>query len=131
MLKSKAWIVGLLVALATGVPAPSAQASELVKLGKLLITGKRTPTPEVKPAAEKPASPRQEASNGVTERPASHSSSRLSVEALADIHQADDWPERAVESRQTSQPAADNVPRNGPSTAPQPGAGAANIDVAF
>lgn len=131
MLKSKAWVVGVLVAVATGFPAPPAQASELVKLGKLLVTGKRTPTAEAKTAADRPTPSRQESSHAAAERQSLPSTSRLHGDAMAEPQQADDWPERAVESRQVSQPAADNVPRNGPATPPQPGAGAASMDVGF
>jgi hypothetical protein len=50
MMKSKSLLIALAVALAASLPAPSAQASELAKLGRLIVTGKRAPAPEPKPA---------------------------------------------------------------------------------
>lgn len=56
MLKSKAWVVAV-VAVAALLPAPPVQASELVKLAKLLVTGKRAPaaTEAAKPVAPQAA----------------------------------------------------------------------------
>ena len=54
-IKTKGLIVGMVVLLAVGLPAPPAQASELVKLGKLLVTGKRAPSTDAKPAADTPS----------------------------------------------------------------------------
>jgi hypothetical protein len=48
MMKSKSLLIALSVALAVALPAPSAQASELAKLGRLIVTGKRAPAPEPK-----------------------------------------------------------------------------------
>jgi hypothetical protein len=100
MLKSKAWMMGVAVVLAaTLLPAPSAQASELIKLGKLLVTGKRAPSTgaDAKPAV--PASrdsaaeryvPRADAS---AERGATAAPPRVSPEAVTETP-AVDWGER-------------------------------------
>lgn len=56
------------------LPAPAAQASELVKLAKLIVTGKRSPTvpTETKPqpaaAPAVPAAPKLEPASGTAER---------------------------------------------------------------
>ncbi len=57
MTKSKSTLIALAVALAAALPAPSAQGSELAKLGRLIVTGKRAPAAEPKPA---PAAPQRE-----------------------------------------------------------------------
>lgn len=50
MPKSRNALVLAVAALAFALPAPSSQASELVKLGRLIVTGKRNPVVEPKPA---------------------------------------------------------------------------------
>jgi hypothetical protein len=58
MLKSKAWVIAV-VAAAALLPAPPVHASELVKLAKLLVTGKRAPaaTEAAKPSPPPAARP--------------------------------------------------------------------------
>lgn len=57
MPKSRNVLVLAFVALAFALPTPSSEASELVKLGRLIVTGKRNPAVEPKPA---PAAPQRE-----------------------------------------------------------------------
>jgi hypothetical protein len=114
MFKTKGLIVGLVVLLAVSLPAPSAQASELVKLGKLLVTGKRAPSTDAKPVADKPAAPRTEPSAPSAERQAAQqqAATRLTTEAAEASPTGYDWAERqGVES--SRMPATDSTPRAG------------------
>lgn len=113
MFKTKGLIVGLVVLLAVSLPAPSAQASELVKLGKLLVTGKRAPSTEAKPAADKPAAPRAEPAAPSAERQtAQQGAARPAAEAAEAPPQGYDWAERqGVDS--SRMPATDSAPRAG------------------
>lgn len=54
MSKSKGWVIATVFAAAL-LPAPSVEASELVKLAKLLVTGKRAPA--ATGGSEQPAKP--------------------------------------------------------------------------
>ncbi|MBB5204245.1 hypothetical protein HNQ51_001559 [Inhella inkyongensis] len=58
-------------ALALALTAPKAESSELVKLAKLIVTGKRTPTQlePVKPAAAVQPAPTKADAPAVAERP--------------------------------------------------------------
>jgi|GEM_PF-5562833 len=97
MFKTKGWIVGLVVVAAVGLPAPSAQASELVKLGKLLVTGKRAPSVEAK-AAPAPVAPRSVESQQTEQRaPAGGTSARPAAEALVEVPVIE-WSERQPEA---------------------------------
>lgn len=60
MLKSKGWIVAGVLAAAL-LPAPPVHASELVKLAKLLVTGKRAPAETA--AVAKPVPPARESAD--------------------------------------------------------------------
>ncbi len=135
MLKSKVWFVGVLVVIASGLPPAPAQASELVKLGKLLVTGKRTPSAEARPVAEKPA-PRAELAAPATpaaERQGAGQTAAAGRVADApssgDAHTGYEWVERQAENRQPA-PASEGAPR-GAAPAPQPGGAAADMEAAF
>ncbi len=133
MLKIKALILGLTVVVASLLPAPSAQASELVKLGKLLVTGKRAPSAvaDTKPAAaaghrdgaSERFVPRTEA---IGERGGAAVAPRVSPEAVSDAPSVD-WGERQpVESNPRVAPgggaAGDRIGRS-----PPPGNGLAPL----
>jgi hypothetical protein len=68
MLKTNGWMLMVVMAGAVLLPAAPAQASELVKLGKLIVTGKRGPA-AANVAVEPRASAPREVSN--TQAPAS------------------------------------------------------------
>lgn len=113
-IKTKGLIVGLVVLLAVGLPAPSAQASELVKLGKLLVTGKRAPSTEAKPAADKPAAARAEPAAASAERQgAQQGASRLATEAAEAAPQGYDWPADRQGVDNNRLPATESSPRSG------------------
>lgn len=114
MFKTKGLIVGLMVLMAVSLPAPSAQASELVKLGKLLVTGKRAASADAKPAADKVVAPRAEPAAPSAERQAAQqpNAGRQAAEATESPPQVYEWADRhGVES--SRMPATDSTPRTG------------------
>lgn len=68
MLKTKHCWLPMLVALGTALPVPSATASELVKLGKLIVTGKRAPDPRPTPPSARDGAPAERVS-GIRSEP--------------------------------------------------------------
>lgn len=142
MFKSKGFIGVVGAVLALSLPAPAVQASELIKLGKLLVTGKRAPSTEAKPAADKPAARLESSAQPSGERPAaSHQAAgRAAAEPADSTPAAYDWMERERErdrerERQAVEPRApvtDTAPRaggaagGGRSPAPQQGMDAAH-----
>lgn len=100
MMKSKSTLIALAVALAAALPAPSAQGSELAKLGRLIVTGKRAPAAEPKAA---PAAPQRESSPSA-ERVRLESASITATQRALDA--AADASDEAV----TTEPAVGNRP---------------------
>ena len=121
MFKTKGWIVGLMVLAAAGLPAPSAQASELVKLGKLLVTGKRAPSVEAK-VAPAPAALRSSAEAQAAEPRGTAATGggggRAAIESAVEAP-AVDWSDR--------QPETGSNPRSSPPAEPSRGAGGERV----